>query len=103
MVNTRAPTEAQLEEGPVVNLHKTEWASEQWDLEGFGYPVTFDHSGNVAVLLSDYKEFGDNRAREAGITVDKPAPAKPEAAKHPVKKKPAAKKKKAVAKSGRKK
>jgi len=103
MVNTKAPTKAQLEEGPIVNLHKAEWASDQWDLEGFGYPVVFDADGNTIVLLSDYKEFGDNRAREAGIAVDKPTSPKPEAAKHPVKKKPAAKKKKPAAKSGRKK
>ena len=97
-------TKAQLEEGPVVNLHKAEWASDQFDLEGIGgSPVVFDGDGNAVVLLSDYAEFGDNRARELGITVDKPAPAKPEAAKHPVKKKPAAKKKKSAAKSGTKK
>ncbi len=97
-------TKAQLEEGPVVNLHKAEWASDQFDLEGFGYPVVFDGDGNAVVLLSDYAEFGDNRARELGITVDKPAPVKPEAAKHPAKKrKPAAKKKKSAAKPGTKK
>ena len=93
MTSTRAPTKAQLEEGPIVNLHKAEWASEQWDLEGFGYPVAFDADGNVIVLLSDYREFGDNRARELGIIVDKPAPAKPQAAAHKkAAKKPAVKK-----------
>ena len=93
MVNTKVPTKAQLEKEPVVNLHKAEWASDQTDLEGFGYPVGFDADGNAVVLLADYVEFGDNRARAAGVTVDKPAPAKPKAAKHPVKKKkPAAKK-----------
>ena len=91
MANKKAPTKAQLEKGPIVNLHKAEWASDQFDLEGFGYPVPFDADGNVIVLLSDYSEFGDNRARELEITVDKPAPAKPVAAKHA--KRPAAKKK----------
>ena len=96
MTNIKAPTKAQLEEGPIVNLHKTEWASEQWDLPGFGYPVAFDADGNTTVLLSEYKEFGDNNARAFGIAADKPAPAKPEAAKHSVKKKPVAKKKPAA-------
>ena len=93
MVSTKAPTKAQIEKGPIVNLHNAEWASDQFDLEGFCYPVAFDANGNTIVLLSDYKEFGDNRARELGIVVDKPAPAKPEAAAHkkPAKK-PAAKK-----------
>ncbi len=92
MVSTKAPTKAQLEKEPIVNLHKAEWASDQTDLEGFGYPVAFDADGNTIVLLSDYSEFGDNRARELGIKVDKPAPPKPQAVKHPAKKKTAAKK-----------
>ena len=96
MANVKAPTKAQLEKGPIVHLHKAEWASDQYDLEGFGYSVVFDPAGDVTVLLSDYSEFGDNRARELGIKVDKPAPAKPVAVKHPAKKKSAAKKKPAA-------
>ena len=103
MTNTKAPTKAQLEKAPIVNLHKAEWASEQWDLPGFGYPVAFDADGNTTVLLSDYKEFGDNQARAFGISVDKPVFAKPKAAKHPAKKRKPAAKKKPAAKSGRKK
>ena len=100
MVNTKAPTVAQIKKGPIVNLHKAEWASDQFDLEGFGYPVAFDAGGNTIVLLSDYKEFGDNRARELGITVDKPTPSKPKSqAKHA--KKPVAKKNPAVSKTSK--
>lgn len=104
MTNAKAPTAAQLEEGPVVNLHHAGWVDHMVVLKGFGYPLPFDESGNVVVLLSDYREgLGDNQARDLGITVDKPAPPKAQAkhAKRPAAKKPAASKRPKVRKKSK--
>ncbi len=80
--NVSAPTDKELQEGPVVTLTRPGFGNSVWSPHGFLYPIRFqDHVAQV--LESHFDDWiGDELATVHGITVARPK-TKPEVPKCP--------------------